>query len=92
MAIVKARHLRCEGLHPHCYSWADAGYGLQSLRNRCGGFELLDLCRLPITSAIALTNLLEHRDALFAHQSGQIAAGRLPDRADAADVLDAPKG
>ncbi len=63
--------------------------GLQSLRYRGGGRKFLDLCCLRIDPVIEHSNLLEHRDTLLAHQSRQIAAGRLQDYADAADVLDA---
>src|SRR3546814_5238088 len=68
---------------------ADARHGLQSLRYRRGGCEFLDPCGLRINPAIEYSNLIEHREAFLAHQSRQIAVGRLQDCADATDVLDA---
>src|SRR3546814_10521918 len=86
---VCSSDLRRKGLHCHRHQRADARHGLQSLRYRRGGCEFLDPCGLRINPAIEYSNLIEHREAFLAHQSRQIAVGRLQDCADATDVLDA---
>src|SRR3546814_13054458 len=54
-----------------------------------GGCEFLDPCGLRMNPALEYSNLIEHREAFLAHQSRQIAVGRLQDCADATDVMDA---